>query len=256
MNKIELLKELIQRTEELPDGDYHALDALKKDAKMIVMNIFPNQGKEYSADISNIRFSSPLGGDKSRYWWNEGNVKLLNLFKTLLKQLELFSGSEKESQNRLKKLSNKIFIVHGKDEEMKQVVARTLSDLDFKPVILHEKPNQGRTIMEKLDSESELSYFAVVLLSPDDWAYPKEQKLESAKPRARQNVVFELGYFIGKLGRAAVFVLYRETEDFEMPSDFKGVVYESYKQGGDWPMKLAKELRAYGYEVDLNKLLQ
>ncbi len=256
MNKIDLLKDLIQRTEKLADEDYHALDALKKDAKMIVKNIFPDEGGGYSAEISNIRFRSHIGSDNRSVWWDEGKEKLLNLFRTLLKQRELFPQPGEDSQKRLskKELSNEIFIVHGTDEEMKQVVARTLDTLDFEPVILHDKPNQGRTIIEKLEGESELSHFTVVLLSPDDWAYSIEQKSESAKLRARQNVVFELGYFIGKLGRAGVFVLYREADNFEMPSDFKGVVYAPYHKDGDWPMKMAQELKAFGYDVDFNKL--
>ena len=256
MNKIELLKDLIQRTEKLADEDYHALDALKKYAKMIVKNIFPDEGGGYSAEISNIRLRPCIGNDNRSVWWDEGKEKLLNLFRSLLRQEELFPEPGEDGQKPLskKELSNEIFIVHGTDEEMKQVVARTLDTLDFEPVILHEQPNLGRAILEKLEGESELSNFAVVLLSPDDLAYSKELNADSAKYRARQNVVFELGYFIGKLGRAGVFVLYRETENFEMPSDFQGIVYEPYIKGGGWPMKMAQELRAYGYDVDSNKL--
>ena len=73
--------------------------------------------------------------------------------------------------------------------------------------------------------------------------------------RARQNVIFELGFFIGKLGRNRVLVLYQEEENFEMPSDYSGVLYTPYDSSGRWQFDLIKELKACGYDVDANKLL-
>jgi len=119
---------------------------------------------------------------------------------------------------------------------------------------LHEKLSEGRTIIEKFTNYSDVS-FAVVLLSPDDMAYPKDQTPENAKPRARQNVIFELGFFIGKLGRNRVLVLYQEEKNFEMPSDYSGVSYTPYDNSGRWKFNLVKELKVCGYNVDANKLL-
>ena len=79
--------------------------------------------------------------------------------------------------------------------------------------------------------------------------------LLAAKTRARQNVIFELGLFIGKLGRRNVSVLYQEDKDFEMPSDYKGVLYTPYDTSGRWKFELVKELKNCGYDVDANKLL-
>ena len=147
--------------------------------------------------------------------------------------------------------SNEIFIVHGHDEEMKQHVARTIASLELSPVILHEQPNHGRTIIEKFEANSDVG-FAVVLLSPDDMAYPVSADHESAKPQARPNVLLELGYFAGKIGRSRVFALKRGNAD--VPSDFSGVVYTQYDDAGAWRLTLHKELRAAGYDVDANRL--
>ncbi|HEX8620862.1 MAG TPA: nucleotide-binding protein [Allosphingosinicella sp.] len=146
--------------------------------------------------------------------------------------------------------TRKIFVVHGRDEEMKQTVARLLARLDFEPVILSEQPNGGRTIIEKFEQEADVR-FAVVLLSPDD-----EGRLKGAESqlqdRARQNVVLELGYFVGKLGRGNVCALKRG--DLELPSDIVGVAYTSFEAGEAWKLSLAQELRAAGLEVDFNRL--
>ncbi len=178
--------------------------------------------------------------------------------------LELASLDEPPTANYSKQSSQgvtldpatSIFIVHGHDEEMKQHVARVLSQLDLSPIILHEQPNQGGTIIEKFEANASADAvsFAVVLLSPDDLAYPATGKSKEAKPRARQNVVLELGYFIGKLGRGRVFPLKRGT-DLELPSDIHGVIYTPYDSAKQWRFELVRELKAAGYSVDANKLL-
>ena len=151
--------------------------------------------------------------------------------------------------------SPNIFIVYGKDEGMQQSVARVIEILGLKPIILPEQPNKGNTIIEKFQACAKNVSYAIVLLSPDDFAYP-EGEMENVKARARQNVILELGYFVGKLGRPRVFTLYKENKDFEMPSDLHGVVYIKYDDAnGHWRFALVKELNACGYKVDANKLL-
>lgn len=146
-------------------------------------------------------------------------------------------------------IGNRVFIVHGRDRGTKEQVARFLEKLELEPIILHEQPNEGRTIIEKFEDYSDVAY-AVVLLTPDDVG-----KLASAKikprPRARQNVVFELGFFIGKLGRQRVCALYQK--DVQLPSDFHGVVYVPLDESGAWKMSLARELKAARLKVDLDK---
>jgi predicted nucleotide-binding protein len=114
-------------------------------------------------------------------------------------------------------LSDRIFVVHGHDDGMKVAVARVLERLGLKPVVLHEQPDKGRTIVEKFTDYSAVG-FAVVLLSPDDMAYASNKSPSAARPRARQNVTFELGYFVGKLGRENVLALVRKKDgDLEFP---------------------------------------
>jgi predicted nucleotide-binding protein len=143
----------------------------------------------------------------------------------------------------------KVFVVHGSDEEAKQSVARFLEKLDLEAIILHEQPNQGRTIIEKLEAHDEVG-FAVVLFTPDDVGAPKESE-SNLKSRARQNVVFELGYFIGKMGRSKVCVLHKES--VEILSDYQGVLYVPMDKQGAWRLRLVKELKSAGIEIDLNK---
>jgi predicted nucleotide-binding protein len=149
---------------------------------------------------------------------------------------------------------DRIFIVHGHDNEMKEAVARAVSTLGLEPIILHEQPNEGKTIIEKFEKHADVG-FAIVLLSPDDKAYAKASGPATARFRARQNVVLELGYFAGKLGRSRVFSLHRGGADLELPSDIAGVVYSQFDANGQWKFSLAQELRAAGYNVDANKLI-
>ena len=149
--------------------------------------------------------------------------------------------------------NNKIFVVHGHDGDMKQTVARTLEKLGLEPVILHEQPNRGRAIIEKFEDYSEAISFAIILLSPDDKGCEANNFPEYAKLRARQNVILELGYFIGKLGRTKVLVLFKDEPDFEHPSDFVGVLYTPFTNG--WELEMVRELQSCGYDVDANRLL-
>ncbi|MFM0307129.1 nucleotide-binding protein [Paraburkholderia sp. RL17-383-BIF-A] len=145
-------------------------------------------------------------------------------------------------------LTRRVFVVHGHDGEARETVARFLKAMDFEPIILHEQANQGGTVIEKFEANSDVG-FAVVLLTPDDLG--RSLKEEELKPRARQNVLLELGYFIGRLGRNKVCALKRG--DVELPSDYVGVVWEKMDGGGGWKLALARELKAAGLEVDLNK---
>lgn len=144
---------------------------------------------------------------------------------------------------------NNIFIVHGKSEIMKISVARMLEQLELAPIILSERPNEGKTIIEKLEDHSKVS-FAVILLSPDDIGYPKGKE-EELKYRARQNVILELGYFIGKIGRKNVVALFLEDEKdkFEFPTDIHGILYIPYDREGMWKYKLIDELKASGFKI-------
>lgn len=143
----------------------------------------------------------------------------------------------------------KVFLVHGRDVAAKESVARFLEQLGLVPVILAECPNGGRTIIEKFEQESQVGY-AIALFTPDDVGGLRNGNEEQM--RARQNVVFELGYFVGKLGRARVCVL--NVSGVEFPSDFSGVAYVPFDATSlDWKFGLVKELKSAGFDIDANK---
>ena len=148
-----------------------------------------------------------------------------------------------------KTISNKVFIVHGHDNGVKQEVARFLEKLGLEPIILHEQASSQKTIIEKIESYAGQVGFGVVLYTACDIGGKDENNLQS---RARQNVVFEHGYLIGLLGRDKVCPLVKG--NIETPGDISGVVYTSMDEAGSWHLPLAKELKAAGYDIDPSKL--
>ena len=147
--------------------------------------------------------------------------------------------------------NSKVFVVHGHDEEAKVSVTRFLEKLGLTPIILHEQRNAGQTIIEKFENNSDVA-FSVVLMTPDDTGFAKN-KDEEAKSRARQNVIFELGYFMAKLGRENVCALVRG--DIERPSDYDGIIYIGLDPTDGWKLLLTKEMREAGLDVDLNRAI-
>jgi predicted nucleotide-binding protein len=137
-----------------------------------------------------------------------------------------------------------VFIVHGHDQAIKEQVSRFIMSLGLRPIIVSQQPSAGRTIIEQLEVYSKNIRFAVVLLTPDE--------VSQGRFRARQNVIFELGYFIGKLGRERVCVLYKE--NVELPSDFHGVLYVPIDSAGGWHLALAEEMIQAHLPVEINKL--
>ena len=149
------------------------------------------------------------------------------------------------------KNSTQVFIVHGHDEEAKFKVARFIEKLGFEPIILHEQASSGSTIIEKIEGYSNVG-FGIVLYTPCDIGGKKTDPPE-LKSRARQNVVFEHGYLIAKIGRNNVCALVKG--DVETPTDISGIVYVSMDNTNAWHIEIARELRNSGYIVDMNKVL-
>lgn len=147
--------------------------------------------------------------------------------------------------------TNKVFIVHGHDTDAKETVARYVEKLGLDPIVLHEQPSGGRTIIEKFEVFSDVG-FSVVLLTPDDVGASKANP-EQFNDRARQNVILELGYFLGKLGRDRVCALYKS--GVEMPSDYQGVVYTEIDIAGGWKTTLAQEFVEAGFKINLNAII-
>jgi predicted nucleotide-binding protein len=150
------------------------------------------------------------------------------------------------SQNR------KVFVVHGHDEAVLQTVVRLIEKLNLIPIVLREEPNKGATIIEKFEANADVG-FAVVLMTADDMgASIDDAQSDGYRPRARQNVIMELGYFAAYLSRSRICVL--KSDGVEEPSDILGVVYQAIDSGGGWRLVLGRELKAAGYNVDLNLL--
>ena len=175
---------------------------------------------------------------------HEGLKQAKAIFQTYLEEL----AEEESPTSELSQPSNfsKVFIVHGHDGELKESVARIIEKQGIEAIILSEQANQGKTIIEKFENYSDVGG-AICLFTADDLG--RSKKVDTDQARARQNVVFEAGYFIGKLGRNHIVIL--ADDNIEMPSDLSGVVRTNT---GNWQVDLLKELKAMGYNVDFNLL--
>jgi len=122
----------------------------------------------------------------------------------------------------------------------------------LRAIILHEQSNQGRTLIEKFEANADVA-FAIVLLTADDKGGKIEMDTDTFQPRARQNVVLELGFFLGKIGRDRVCAICEE--GVEIPSDFNGVAYVQFNANGAWKLEVAREIQAAGIPIDMNKAI-
>jgi predicted nucleotide-binding protein len=216
----------------------------------------------YSAK-SPVSFGTPDAYEaKVRYYREDVQIQLRHLT-SVLERLDLFDEpaaiEEPASPSKQPNAeSSRVFVVHGHDAGLKEAVARLIGSLGYEAVILHEKPNEGRTIIEKFERESPDAAFAVILLTPDDEgrALPLGgREASDLSPRARQNVVWEFGYFTALLGRGRVAALIPSGSKLERPSDVDGVLYTEVAaiDDGGWRLKLAREMKAAGLDIDLNK---
>lgn len=221
-------------------------------AKAIFKNFDYGMGKKLQALIDDLLKSFRLG-DIKQIGYFAGNIQNLIIQKT--EEMDVYEidnniGEESIYSKDRENSSFKVFIVHGHDEQARETVARFVEKLGLEAIILHEQPNAGRTIIEKFEDYSNVQ-FAIVLLTPDDVG--KGSSETELNPRARQNVIFELGFFIGKLTRKNVCALYKE--GVEILSDYQGVLYHPLDLGGGWKLALAKELKAAGFNIDMNKVI-
>lgn len=175
----------------------------------------------------------------------EGLVATKMIFQSYLDEMNEGNKDMANSAERLK-FHNKVFIVHGHNGELRESVARIVEKQGIEAIILAEKATPGKTIIEKFEMYSDVGG-AICLFTADDMAREKDATGEA--PRARQNVVFETGFFMGKLGREHVVIL--ADSEVEMPSDLSGVVYTNTT---NWESDLLQNLKAMGYAVDFNKL--
>ena len=213
--------------------------------------------KAYRADLqkkypnSSLLWTSP-------FIFNEDESSVRNIsdrvFKECKSQLqEITSKSEAPTPNKPQTPmdKSKVFIVHGHDDAAKEAVARFVEKIGFEAIILHEQASSGKTIIEKIEEYTNVG-FGIVLYTPCDVGALQGQEKDDLKPRARQNVVFEHGYLIGKIGRENVCALVKG--NIETPNDISGVVYIKMEGEKEWKYKVADEMKESGYNVDLTKI--
>lgn len=178
----------------------------------------------------------------------EGPEALLASITKVLATIMLMRHKKSSSPHAPPREGREIFLVHGHDEEAKLAVALFIIKLGLIPIVLSEMSVDGGTIIEQIEKHGEAS-FAIVIMTPDDFGGSKRDP-KKINSRARQNVIFEMGYFMGRLKRTRVRVLCKE--GVEILSDFHGVLYIPLDSGDGWKLKLARELRASGFRIDLN----
>lgn len=175
------------------------------------------------------------------------------ILKSIQSKLELIpeSTTMKSYDSPIKPQGNRVFIVHGHNDGIKEAVARLVEKIGLHAIILHEQPDQGKTVVEKFENYSDVA-FAIIILTADDRGGVKTKQYKNQRLRARQNVIFEHGFFVAKLGRENVCALYEE--EVELPSDLRGVLYKPLDIIGNWKYSLGKEMQAAGLPIDLNKI--
>ena len=238
-------------------------NALQDKIRATLADIFGNDTAEYKRHFvgSFDNLTIFLGGrdypprtvqDSYKQGIEAAVIKLESLRDLLNERLADMAGaspSPTPSVSQQRPVGKRVFIVHGHDEAAKEIMARFVERLGLTPVILHEQPSSGNTIIEKLLAHMDVD-FTLVLLTPDDVGSLVSTP-SSLKSRARQNVVFELGLFVGALGRKKVCALYKG--DVELPSDYQGVLYVPMDDAGGWKLLLARKMRHAGLDIDMNK---
>lgn len=253
------------KIERWDDDVQNELDGLQKKIDDTLVDIFGLESLEYQRhEIIPFHYAVPIvmGGVPTHEWVEayekaikEAASRLRTVEDILREKLDDLDEDEINGPVAPKKSANqgtpnrRVFVVHGHDEEAKQSVARFLQQIELDPIILHEQANKGRTIIEKFEDHSDVG-FAVIILTPDDVGSAKGKE-EKRAPRARQNVILELGYFVGALGRARICAL--KKGEIEVPSDYVGVIYTSMDAAGAWKTELAKEIDSAGIEINFRK---
>jgi predicted nucleotide-binding protein len=236
--------------------DLDAMDAARADLIAALKNVGdrgPVNPVAQAIDLTSLREASQrelASGDEHTI------MSILTSIDMRLSVLEERYSLDTEPNNQATKpqYGRRVFIVHGHDGELKTELARLLEKLEFRPVILHEEPDRGQTIVSKLRTEMADVGFAFGLLTPDDTG--SMAGAADASPRARQNVIFEHGLFTAHLGPDRVCAIRRG--DVEIPSDLHGILYKTVPVGGSLrsiAFEIISELRAAGYLVDANLLL-
>lgn len=242
---IAVLRTIIARLESFEDGQAGELSALVFRAKQKLTARF-GPANEYWKLIESLDLSpSALPREAARL------AMYLHAAVDALRERRLRAHKPRARRPlrvaRGKDRAGRVFVVHGQDPSFRREAVETLRSLDVEPVVLAEEDNRGAVLIEKFEGRSDVSA-AIVLVSADDEGRRAGEKGARLAPRARQNVVWEWGYFVGKLGRGRVVVLLKG--DVELPSDLHGIVYVRVDESQEWRRVLARELRRAGVPVN------
>lgn len=189
--------------------------------------------------------------EKGKIVWQGKDTETVLKVKGLCGATEPVSTPTK-SKNVISPSNNKVFIVYGHDIEAREQLELLLRRMKLEPVILQNLPIAGDTIIEKLEANIDVRY-ACVLLTPDDEGHPMDEPKEK-KPRARQNVILELGMFLVHLGRKRVAILHKGS--LELPSDISGLIYIRFnKRVDEVKERLGAELQEAGFPINIKDLL-
>lgn len=233
----------------------------------LLKQAFDYPENEYQREYDNTGIAMILMGDENvmEDYYNRINKKIAFL-ERMIEKLPLLPKAETSTPAQIdisKTIDKKrVFIVHGHNDALKIEVARIVEHMGLEAIILHEQEDYGKTIIEKFEANASDIGFAIILLTADDMGVSKRDSERETKEkdfkaelqaRARQNVVFEMGYFIGKLNRAHVFLLMEA--GVEKPGDLDGVIYTPVDSEGVWKYKLAKRLDAIGYSINMKAIL-
>lgn len=237
--------------------DYYSWNDYNSEFLKHAFNKERNEYKKSYDDVGSFFFGSVGGRNSTAQEIKDFKEKVKNKvsnLKKLLAKTDLLKTSLVDKNNSIKHEieldKSQIFIVHGHDEVAKSKTARFVEKLGFEAIILHEQASSSKTIIEKIEEYSNVG-FGIILYTPCDLG-AKQTENQELKARARQNVVFEHGFLIGKIGRSNVCALVKG--DIETPNDISGVVYVSMDETDAWRYTIAKELIKAGYNIDMNKI--
>lgn len=240
-------------------------------------------GRFHNPELNRILYRGVQAVRENNYSDFEDNMEQIDKLLTELKKSDVFLGTSanmvyeglkasvrnvfddywrteniKKQQDKIKggspvEKNSTVFIVHGHNIEMREAVKAFLIQAGFSPIVLSEKASGGKTIIEKFEEYADTAGIAIVLLSADDKGGIKSK--EQLKNRARQNVILELGYFMGKLGRNKVIALYEDKADIDLPSDIGGFIHIPYSYENSWKMDVGRELKQMGYNIDWENVM-
>ena len=267
---IERLRRVLDAIPELEQQRRGSPEFMKwrRDTEVAIAHTFTEstESAHYIEEFKTIKFSAVaiFSGMPESYFqeaYVRGLEKAASILESMIDEIEEYWEEEEQPtatsntpQVNESIDTKKVFIVHGHDHGTRDAVARFLQVIELEPIILQEQPNQGLTIIEKFEKYAQVG-FAVVLFTPDDIGSAKDSA-DAPRHRARQNVIFELGYLIRHLGRDRVAVLYKGNEgDIEIPSDYAGVIYTQMDSSDGWKFELIREMKGAGLDIDANKAM-